>query len=70
MVWAFATVNEVDVKLFATFRSAAEQRVSEFKPQEQANTAWACATVNHMNEKLFMALASTAGQQVRELKLP
>ena len=43
--------------LFETLARAAEQRVSEFKHQELANTAWAFATVSHRDEKLFAALA-------------
>ena len=38
-VWAFATVNELDEKLFAALAREAESRVSEFNAQTIANMA-------------------------------
>ena len=43
--------------LFSTLARAAEQRVSEFNPQELANTAWAFAMVVRLDALLFAALA-------------
>ena len=48
---------------------AAERRLSEFNPQELANTAWAFATVNHRDEKLFAALASAAERQLSDFNV-
>jgi len=45
--WAFATLGQLEEKLFAALASQAELRVSEFNDQELANTAWACATLGH-----------------------
>ena len=43
--------------LVAALATAAERRLSDFNPQNVANTAWAFATVNYRDEKLFAALA-------------
>ena len=56
----FATVNWLDEELFTALARAAEQQVSEFKPQELADTAKAFATGKRQDKKLFM--------RVRELK--
>ncbi len=48
--------------------TAAERRVSEFKPQELANTAWGFAVVNQPNEKLFTDLARAAERRVTKFK--
>ena len=47
-VWAFATVNQLQVKLFAALAIAAWPQMSKFTVQ----------TVNHLHEKLFAALAT------------
>ena len=52
--------------LFATLAVAAEQRLSEFKAQEIANTAWAFATMNHAHKQLFAALARAVERQLSE----
>ena len=38
----------------------AERRLSEFNPQNVANTAWAFATVNYRDENLFASLTIVA----------
>ena len=45
---------------------ASERRLSDFNPQEVANTAWAFATVNYRDEKLFAALAIAAERRQSE----
>ena len=60
------TANQLDAKLFTPLARPAEQRLSEFNPQELANTAWAFATVKQSDEKLFTALARAAEQRVSE----
>ena len=55
--------------LFAELAKAAERRLSEFKPQELANTAWAFATADHSDEKLFATLACAAKRRVREFNV-
>ena len=53
------------------FRSrAAERRLSDFNPQDVANTAWAFATVNYRDEKLFAALAIAAERRLSGFSLP
>ena len=42
--------------------------MSDFNPQEVANTAWAFATVNYRDEKLFAALARAAERRLSEFK--
>ena len=42
-VWAFATVNRPDEKLFMSLARAAEQLLSEFNAQCLANMAWVFA---------------------------
>ncbi len=42
--------------------------MSEFQPQDLANTAWAFATVNHRDEKIFITLARAAERHVSEFK--
>ena len=37
--WAFATVKQLDEKLFRALAREAERRLNEFKAQELANTA-------------------------------
>merc|ERR1719161_1445893 len=46
--------------------AAAEQRMSDFKLQELANTAWAFAKVGHKDERLFSTLAAAAEQRMRD----
>ena len=65
-VWAFATVNYRDEKLFAALATAAEWRLSEFNSQEPTNTAWAFATVTYRDEQLFAALAIAAERRLSE----
>ena len=55
-----------DEKLFAALATAAERRLSEFNPQNVANTAWAFATVNYRDEKLFAALAIAAARRLSD----
>ena len=55
-----------DEKLFVALAIAAERRLSEFKPQNLANTAWLLATVGHSDEKLLAALARAAEWQLSE----
>ena len=45
----------VDEKLFTSFAREMGLRVSEFKPQNLANTQWTFATVNQVDKKLFTA---------------
>ena len=45
-------MNYRDERIFAALAIAAERRLSEFKPQELANSAWAFATANHRDKKL------------------
>ena len=47
-------------KLFTVLANEAERRLSEFKPQELANTAWAFATAGKSDASLFRALARAA----------
>ena len=44
----------------------AERHLSEFNPQNVANTAWAFATVNYRDDKLFAALAVAAERRLSE----
>ena len=53
--------------LFPVLARPAERRLTEFHPQEVANTAWAFATVNYRDEKLFAALAIAAELRLSEL---
>ena len=50
--------------LVAALATAAKRRLSDFNPQEVANTAWAFATVNYRDEKLFAALARAAERRL------
>ena len=43
--WAFASLGQLDEKLFAALGKAAQLRMSEFNTQELANMAWAFATL-------------------------
>ena len=52
--------------LAAALATAAERRLSEFNPQDVANTAWAFATMNYRDEKLFPALAIAAERRLSE----
>ena len=52
--------------LVAALATAAERRLSDFNPQNAANTAWAFATVNYRDEKLFAALARAAERRLSE----
>ena len=52
--------------LVAALATAAERRLSNFNPQNVANTAWAFATANYRDEKLFAALAIAAEQRLSE----
>ena len=52
--------------LFPVLARAAERRLSDFNPQNAANTAWAFATVNYRHEKLFAALAIAAEQRLSD----
>ena len=54
--------------LVAALSTAAKRRLSDFNPQDVANTAWAFATVNYRDEKLFAALARAAERRLREFK--
>jgi hypothetical protein len=47
----------------------AEKWLSEFNPQNVADTAWAFATVNYRDEKLLAALARVLEQQLNEFNL-
>ena len=51
--------------LVAALATAAKRRLSDFNPQDVANTAWAFATVNYRDEKLFAALARVAERSSR-----
>ena len=59
-------MNHRDEKLFGALARAAERRLSEFNPQDVANTAWAFAAVKHRDEKLFAALARAAERRLSE----
>ena len=52
--------------LGAALARAAERRLSDFNPQDVANSAWAFATVKDRNEKLFAALARAAERRLSE----
>ena len=56
--------------LAAELATAAERRLSDFNPQEVANTAWAFATVNYRDEKLLAALAIAAERRLSAFSLP
>ena len=60
-------MNYRDEKLFAALAKVALRLLSEFNPQEVANTAWAFATVNYRDRKLLAALAVAAERLLREL---
>ena len=59
-------MNYRDEKLSAVLARAAERQLSDFTPQEVANTAWVFATVNHRDEKLVAALAMVAEWRLSE----
>ena len=61
-------MKQRDKRLFTALATAAERRMSEFKPQELASTAWAFATVKQQQENLFTGLARAAECQV--LRMP
>ena len=61
--WAFGTVGQSDVRLFAALARAAEQCMSKFGPQGLANTVWAFATVDLRCENLFVASARRQAAQ-------
>jgi len=59
IVWAYATANEKQPKLF---EKVADQIVGlnnlhDFKPQELSNIVWACATLDEKHPRLFKTLA-------------
>ena len=54
--------------LLAALARAAKWQLSEFNPQEVANTAWAFATVNYRDEKLFAALSRVSERRLSEFK--
>ena len=54
--WAFASLGQLDEKLFAAPAREAALRVSDFKAQGMANAVWAFATLGQLDEKLFAAL--------------
>ena len=54
--------------LFAALTIAAERWLSNFNPQEVANTAWALATVNYRAEKLFASLAIVSERRPSDFK--
>ena len=54
--------------LFIALARAAERRVSDFKPQNLANTAWAFATLGQSDAPLFAALARAAERRMGDLK--
>ena len=53
-------MNKSDEKLLISLARAAAQWVSEFSPQQLANTAWTFATANQSDLKLFTALVRAA----------
>ena len=57
-------MNYRDEKLFAALARAAERRLSDFNPQDVANTAWAFAAVKYQDEKLFSALARASERRL------
>ena len=58
--WAFATVDQLDTKLFCRLAKAAEQRLCEFDAQHLANASWAFAIVSQSDVSLFASLARAA----------
>ena len=58
--WAFATLDQVDVRLCWALAQDAEQCVANFIPQNLANTAWAFVTMGYVDVWLFAALALLA----------
>ena len=58
--WAFATMSQQDVQLFAALARAAGWCVGDFHAQDLANTAWAFATLGQPDVKLFAALGRAA----------
>ena len=63
---AVAKMSQLDEELFAALALEAQLRVSEFNPQELANTAWAFAKVGQEDKQLFAALAKKVLLQVSE----
>ena len=53
-------MGQADARLFAALAQEAERRISDFKPQELANTAWAFATAGHAAPALLDAIATEA----------
>ncbi len=47
-----------------TLASVAQQKASDFKPQNIANMAWAYATLGHAAPELFDTLATVAQQKI------
>ena len=52
--------------LVRALAKAAKRRLSDFNPQDVANTAWAFATVTFRDEKLFAALARAAERRLSD----
>jgi len=59
IVWAYATANESQPKLFKKFADHISElhNLSQFKPQELSNIVWAYATANESHPKLFKKFA-------------
>ena len=56
IAWAFATVRQLDEKMFVALASASKLRMSEHNEQNVASTAWALATMWRLDVKIFVAL--------------
>ena len=57
------------MRLFTAVAEEAERRLSEFNPQNLANTAWAFATLGQADTRLFTALAYEASRHIFKFNL-
>eukprot|EP00747_Dinoflagellata_sp_TGD_P043996 gnl/TRDRNA2_/TRDRNA2_143008_c0_seq2.p1 gnl/TRDRNA2_/TRDRNA2_143008_c0~~gnl/TRDRNA2_/TRDRNA2_143008_c0_seq2.p1 ORF type:complete len:104 (+),score=18.91 gnl/TRDRNA2_/TRDRNA2_143008_c0_seq2:167-478(+) len=63
ILWAFASMQHLDDKMFMNLARTAEQRVSEGSPQTLAQMVWVFSTVKQPEAKLFAVLAGAAKRQ-------
>ena len=66
MVWVYATAGHAAPTLLDTIATEAAQRVSEFNPQNLANTALAYATAERDAPALLDAIAAEAAPRLSE----
>lgn len=60
MAWSFSTLRLIHHPLMASISAKSLAMLSDFRPQERANTAWAMSTLPLRNEPLMTALAAQA----------